>query len=255
MSRQCPGTTIERNFEVGTSLSVSLVVNGSTALTPLWDDSSLAPPLNSGATTRTASTSSCHESSTSAATDDGTAAAADTAARNRRLQAASDGVSRSPASFSLSSSPTERRSRKQGLRLLQEQDEGSNTTLDDETTGGSGWAWEATGPIFRLGERSRIRLSSHVLIVNDDQHEGAWAPLLNTSSAVAVAVKEVSKNAEEEEEEERTSRRAGVVTASLESFDVGQEAVFSTLLFFSDVEPVEESSGWGSERQSELLDF
>ncbi|CAN0538146.1 unnamed protein product, partial [Ectocarpus sp. 12 AP-2014] len=55
---QCPGTTIERNFEVGTSLSVSLAVNGSTALVPLCGDSVSASSPDSSNTGPTSSAAS-----------------------------------------------------------------------------------------------------------------------------------------------------------------------------------------------------
>lgn len=260
MSRQCPGTTIERNFEVGTSLSVSLVVNGSIALVPLCEDSPFASPLlDYRGAASAASTSSCHHVSTSAAATDGSAG--DAAPLDRRLHATGDDKGRSPSSFPFSFPFTRRRNRSRGDRLLQEQGDSSDTTLDDETTGGRGWAWETDGPTFGLGERSRMRLSSHVFMLdndddddNDDQDGGAWTPLLNTSSAAALAVKEAVRD-NEEEEEGGGSQRAGVITASLKRFDFEQEAVFSTLLFFSKVEPVEESSGRGDERLSELLEF
>ncbi|CAM9400929.1 unnamed protein product, partial [Ectocarpus fasciculatus] len=208
---QCPGTTIERNFKVGTSLSVSLVVNGSTALVPLCDDSS-------------SDSSSCQKSGA----DD---VATESAGLSRRLSDPGD-ESRRP-----SSSPPARRGR--GYRLLQE-DQGTDASLH-ETGGGAGWAWDSDGPIFGLGELSKIRLSSHVLLLGDDDNDSdyeGWSPLRNTSSVVAAA-------AEAAENEEGGGGRAGVIMASLEPFD--SQAVFSTLLFFSKVEVVQEKSATGVE--------
>lgn len=210
--RQCPGTTIERNFKVGTSLSVLLAVNGSSALAPLCDHSSFT---SSSSDSSAASTSSCQQVSTSAEADD-------TAARGRRLRVAGEG-GRSPPPLSSATNH----------RLLQEGDQSTNATLENTDGGGSSWAWDEDGPTFGLGELSRIRLSSHVLFLDDGGGE-AWSPLQNTSSAAAV----VGENDEDD------GGPAGVITASLASFGV-QEAVFSTMLFFSRVEAVEEASGRG----------
>lgn len=212
--RQCPGTTIERNFEVGTSLSVSVVVNGSTALTPLCDHSSSTSSGSSAA-----SGSSCQQYSTSAGADN-------TPARGgRRLRSSGEG-NRFP------SSPI---SSETNHRLLQEGDQSTNATFEHTAGGGESWSWDEDGPTFALGELSRVRLASHILLLDDGGGE-AWTPLRNTSSASAA----VAGNGDEEED-----GRAGVITASLKSFGVQEEAVFSTLLFFSRVEAVEEASGGG----------
>lgn len=213
VSRQCPGTTIERNFEVGTSLSVSLVVNGSTALIPSCGRSS----STSSSSASPASTTSCQQHSTSTG-------AGGAAARGRRLRVAGEGT-RYPSS-PLSSAANH--------RLLQEEgDQSTNTTLELPARDGESWAWDEDGPAFGLGELSRIRLSSHALLLDDGGGE-AWAPLRNTSSAAAT----IPNSGEEDD------ARAGVITALLDSFGV-QEAVFSAMLSFSRVEAVEESSRGG----------
>eukprot|EP00752_Nemacystus_decipiens_P006446 g5806.t1 len=208
---QCPGTTIERNFEVGTSLSVSLVVNGSTALVPLCEGSS-SPSSSSGSSA--ASSSSCQQYSTSARVDG-------TTTRGRRLRVTGQG-SRYP---SLPLPPATRD------RLLQEVDQSTSETAEEIAEGGESWAWDEDGPTLGLGELSRIRLASHVLLLRDDGGE-AWGELRNTSSVAPVAA----------ESDGEGGGPAGVVTASLQSFGV-REAVFSTMLFFVRVEAVEEASG------------
>ncbi|CAM9808562.1 unnamed protein product, partial [Hapterophycus canaliculatus] len=229
---QCPGTTIERNFEVGTSLSVSLVVNASAALDPLCDhfssSSSSVSPTNSSA-----SASSCQEVSSSASHSDG--APAGTAANSRRRLHDAIGESRS-AYFLFS-----RRDGGRGHRLLQEDDQTNNAT--DEAAENGGWTWDSSGPIFGLGERSRVRFSSHVLLLDDEEGStGGWIPLRNTSSVSALAGTEVEAEAEAEAAGER---RVGIITASLESFEA--TAVISTLLYFSSVETGEDGSGSGGE--------
>ena len=197
-------------------MSVSLVVNGSTALIPLCDRSSSTS--SSSSESSTASTRGCPQYSTSAGAES-------TDARGRRLRAASDG-NRYPSS-PLSTATTH--------RLLQEEsDQSTNATSELADGGSESWAWHEDGPIFGLGELSRIRLSSHALLLEDGGGE-AWVPLRNTSSAVATA----AGNHEEEDE-----ARAGVITASLQSFGE-QEAVFSAMLFFSRAEAVEGASGGG----------
>ncbi|CAN0346455.1 unnamed protein product, partial [Ectocarpus sp. 8 AP-2014] len=231
---QCPGTTIERNFEVGTSLSVSLVVNGSTALVPLCGDSvSASSPdsSNTGPTSSAASSSSTTSGSSSCQKIGTDGVATETSGPSRRLSDPGDESHPSPALPA-------RQGR--GYRLLQE-DQGTNASLD-ETEGGAGWAWDSDGPIFGLGELSRIRLSSHVLLLGDDDNDSSdyeeWTPLRNTSSWVATAAAGATKN-----EEGGGGGRAGVITASLEPFD--SQAVFSALLFFSKVEVVQEESDTG----------
>lgn len=217
MCRQCPGTTIDRNFEVGTSLSVSLVVNGASTLMPLCDGSS---STSSSSDSTAASISSCQQYSTSAGADA-------TATRGRKLRVAREG-SHYPSSSPLPSATSHRQ--------LQEVDQSTNETF--EHTAGT-WAWDEDGPTFGLGELSRIRLSSHALLLDESGGE-AWAPLRNTSSAAAVA-----PNNDPED-----GGSAGVITASLESFGV-QEAVFSTMVFFSRVEERSPGSGGGIRSDSE----
>lgn len=237
VSRQCPGTTIERNFEVGTSLSVSLVVNGSAALDALCDESS-SESSSESVTTSISSVSSCRQVSNSASSSDG--APADAIANNRRrLRGSGDNI-RSP--YSLSG----RGGRGFGHRLLQGDDQLNNATLGQAAGDDGGWGWDSDGPIFGLGELSRIRLSSHVLLLNGDEGPaGAWAPLRNTSSASAVEEAEAAAVGELEKE-----GRVGVITASFESVEA--TAVFSTLLFFNSVELAEGNAGSGGEGETEL---
>ncbi|CAM9796526.1 unnamed protein product [Scytosiphon promiscuus] len=218
---QCPGTTIERNFEVGTSLSVSLLVNGSSALDPFCEE--FSPESSSS------EFSSCRQASSSASYSDGATASAVANDRRRLYGTSDDSRSRSFLSG--------RRGRGRGHRLLQEDEDTHNATRD-QAAGDGGWAWDSDGPRFGLGERSKIRLSSHVLLLDgSDGNTGVWAPLRNTSSASAVEVSEAS--------DEEGEGRAGVITASLDSFEA--TAVFSTLLYFSSVESAEDSSGSGDE--------
>ncbi|CAM9885944.1 unnamed protein product, partial [Ectocarpus sp. 13 AM-2016] len=151
---QCPGTTIERNFEVGTSLSISLAVNGSTALVPLCGDPVSASSPDSSNTGPTSSSASSSSGSSSCQKVGADGVATETSGPSRRLSDAGDESHPSPALPA-----------RQGrsYRLLQE-GQGANASLD-ETEGGAGWAWDSDGPIFGLGELSRIRLSSHVLLL------------------------------------------------------------------------------------------
>ncbi|CAM9203603.1 unnamed protein product [Ectocarpus sp. 6 AP-2014] len=233
---QCPGTTIKRNFEVGTSLSISLVVNGSTALVPLCGDSvSASSPdsSNAGPTSGAASSSSTTGGSRSCQKIGTDGVATEASGPSRRLSDPGDESHPSPALAA-------RQGR--GYRILQE-DQGTNASLD-ETEGAAGWAWNSDGPIFGLGELSRIRLSSHVLLLGDDDNDSSdyqeWTPIRNTSSWVATIAAGATEN-----EEGEGGGRAGVITASLEPFD--SQAVFSALLFFSKAEVVQEESDKGVE--------
>lgn len=73
-----------------------------------------------------------------------------------------------------------------------------------------------------------------MLLDADDGHTEAWAPLRNTSSVSAAAEAMAASETDE-------GGRVGVITASLDIFEA--TAVFSTMLFFSSVESVEDTSG------------
>lgn len=183
---------------------------------PLCDHSS---PITSSSGSSAAITSSCQQAATSAVAED-------TAARGRRLRVEGEGIRYSSSPLSSASNH----------RLLQESDHSTSEASEDIAGGGESWAWNEDGPTFGLGELSRIRLSSHALLLNDGRGE-SWAALRNTSSATAAVV------ADDDEEDDG---RAGVITASLESFGV-EEAVISTMVFFKKAEAVEEASGGGAD--------
>lgn len=216
-------------------------MNGSTALAPLCGDSvSASSPdsSNTGPTSSAASSSSTASGSSSCQKIGADGVATETSGPSRRLSDPGDESRPSPALPA-------RQGR--GYRLLQE-DQGTSASLE-ETDGGAGWAWDSDGPIFGLGELSRIRLSSHVLLLGDGDNDSSseyeeWTPLQNTSSWVANAAAGATEN------EEGGGGRAGVITASLEPFD--SQAVFSALLFFSKVEVVQEESATGVEGKANV---
>lgn len=208
-------------------------MNGSTALVPLCGDSISASSPDSSSTGPTSSAAS--RSSTASGSSSCQEIGADDvdtedAGLSRRLSDPGD-------EGHPSSALPARQGR--GHRLLQE-DQGTNASFD-EMDGGAGWAWDADGPIFGLGELSRIRLSSHVLLLSDDDNDSdyeEWTPLRNTSS-VTTAAEGATEN------KEGGGGRAGVITALSEPFD--SQAVFSTLLYFSKVEVIQQESATGVE--------
>ena len=126
-SRQCPGTTIDRNFEVGTSLSVSFVVDGPSSLTAVCNDSAwnTDPNLGSGSV----------ESSD---------------AKSAHGLTAAEGPRRGRLLLDDEANGT----------LFQT----FCNNDDDEDVLDVGWRWGAGGATFALGELSRIRLASDALL-------------------------------------------------------------------------------------------
>lgn len=122
---------IARNFEVGASLSVSFVVNGSAPLTTVCDDTL----SNAGQRVNGGSTSSDSSSSTATA---GTGA--------RKLDALPPAQSR---------------------RLLDQNRTSFNQTQctrEDEDDENGSWLWGEGGAAFALGEYSRIVFDGHAFL-------------------------------------------------------------------------------------------
>lgn len=185
-NRQCPGTTIDRNFEVGTSLSVSFAVDGPSSLTAVCNDSAWNTDPNTGS---------------------GSVEASD---------------AKSAHGITTAKSPP------RGRLLL---DDEANGTLfqtfcnndGDEDVLEAGWRWGVGGATFALGELSRIRLASDALL------DGLWSP-----------VREGYSTASEE----------GQITASVEMFET--RAIYSALVFYDNVEVVQENSTTDNTRESKL---
>lgn len=216
-NRQCPGTTIERNFEVGTSLRVSFKVNGSTPLEPVCFNAT-APSAgqehereihNDDSDTYDSAVTSTAAGSTS------TAAASPEDASQRQLL----------VTATRKGSPRRRTQAQE--RLLADQVssitphneticEASLPVADDDLgvgeEGDADWTWGTDGATFALGKLSRIRLSSDVML------DGSWIALPWGLSTADGALNEI--------------------TIAMGTFE--SRAMYSTLIFFEAPEIVED---------------